>query len=272
MIVEANSVMMLGRQVGGPGGEAAVGNGSAAIPFKKRKFQNRGSLEMSRPAHGSVIGMARASPRPSFEAGRSSLEERRLSVERRRNSLECLAGQTTAQLPARELPALPSGGPDGTDNAGMSPIEEASDEIEEIQPDGEEDEVTATFHAGRLISKLFATGDKPSCLKVRGKQTDGFIVNKRFMDVMNRRNQKQAAELERLRQENLALRNAQAQHQYQQPAAHHVMGMPAAQPVQYTYSTSMPAAQPMPYPHAAMQSSLYAVPTYPPQYQPGLSW
>eukprot|EP00873_Tetraselmis_striata_P017242 jgi/Tetstr1/437506/TSEL_026184.t1 len=57
------------------------------------------------------------------------------------------------------------------------------------------------------MSKLFGM-QRPSCVKVKKENNIGFVVNKRFMDLVDRRNKSQKSELERLRQENEALKNA----------------------------------------------------------------
>lgn len=127
-----------------------------------------------------------------------------------------------------------------------------------------EDEVTATYRPGGFMSKLFGL-QRPSCVKVKKEDNVGFIVNKRFMDLVDRRNKSQKSELERLRQENEALKNAnkaissnymnlmqQQQQTMQQPSQPSFIQPAAPMPLQNQFmfagpTTYQPAGATMPW-------------------------
>eukprot|EP00951_Prasinocladus_malaysianus_P031006 scaffold294859_cov43-Prasinocladus_malaysianus.AAC.1 len=203
-------------------GDGGAAGSTAVMPIKKRKYEKRasieaarGSLEMQRPLAAPRIGTGsrRSIDRGSFESRRSSVDHRRpsmefrVSLDRRRGSLEVEARpmQRTESGQTATIQEL-------NDDIEMSPIAETSGE--EVQEDdggnGDDDASNGVFQM-RLLSKIFTLAggaSKPSCVKVKGQDTDGYIVNQRFMDVVKRRQQKQEAELQRLQNENAALRDA----------------------------------------------------------------
>ena len=259
MIVEANSLMMFGRQFGSNGGGADVASGATVMPLKKRKWDTRASLEAS---SRQSLEMSRARPMapPGLSQRRSSgnFASNRASIEQGRSSIEVRASMDQRGSVDFSRSGLPWEEPacEAADDAEMGTIRENSDEeIIDLDEAGQEAEVTQKIDPGHLLSKLFSIGarNKATCMKIKGNDAEGFVVNKRFMDVMNLRESKQKEEMERLRQENMALRNAN------QTLSQKAMA--SQQSMQYAYPGVAPT---MAYAQPVMHSSLYA--TQPQQY------
>mmetsp|Transcript_2446 Transcript_2446/g.5790 ORF Transcript_2446/g.5790 Transcript_2446/m.5790 type:complete len:296 (+) Transcript_2446:170-1057(+) len=235
MIVEANSFVMFGRQLSNSG--QATSGTNTVIPLKKRKWEHRGSFEA--PHEKLEIGRSTYQGAATLRASRRSVEKNVQSFDPYRVSAAPFGGATADShrtshelqngFPVRrtlldfETRALPpaSGASTATlvdieDNMEMSG--ETPDNIVDLDCESQSSEhgvgglgnsqQSAFINAGLLLSKLFGSSNKPSCVKVKGNQTEGYIVNKRFMDVVNKRHERQKLELEQLRRENEALREA----------------------------------------------------------------
>lgn len=243
--------MMFGRQFGSNGGGADVASGATVMPLKKRKWDTRASIEAS---SRQSLEMSRARPMgpPGLSHRRSSGTFNRASMEQARSSMD---HRGSIDFPPCALPEDQAC--EAADGADMGTIREHSDEeIIDLDEAGQEAEVSQKIDPGHLLSKLFSIGarNKPTCMKIKGNDAEGFVVNKRFMEVVNLRESKQKEEMERLRQENLALRNAN-QTLSQKAMASQPQGM------QYAYPGVAPT---MAYAQPVMHSSLYA--TQPQQY------
>jgi len=251
--------MMFGRQFGSNGGGADVASGATVMPLKKRKWDKRGSieassrqsLEMSRARPMGPTGLSHRRSSGNFASNRASMEQASRSSIEIRASMDQRRSIEFCTLPEEQIG-------EAVDNAEMGTIRENSDEdIIDLDEAGQaEPEVTQKVDAGHLLAKLFSIGarNKPTCMKIKGNDAEGFVVNKRFIDVVNLRESKQKAEMERLRQENLALRNAN------QTLSQKAMAS-QQQNVQYAYPGVAPT---MAYAQPVMHSSLYA--TQPQQY------
>jgi hypothetical protein len=263
MIVEANCVVMTGRQLTAAGAgvppttSPGPSTGTAVMPIKKRKVETRASLEVSRASidfatRVSAPYFSLRNSRGSTDSRRPSLDARG-SVDARRPSLEVRVSYDVghASLDVSLLSCDPAG-------QGGTVLDLDEDiEMEAISENNSneavvEAEVTRTtqYRRGGFMGKMFGL-QRPSCVKVRKDDNIGFIVNKRFMDLVDRRNKLQKSQLEQLQRENEALRNANnitssnylsllQQHRHSVLAP---QSQEAVLPVQHQFMFAQPTAQ-----------------------------